>query len=266
MDPVVQDIINRFTLSYKVVSKEKKDIMLKWDKAFEIQGLPIHNFKRVAAIGDGNCMLHSFLFATSAIYRSHNNEKRGYIANEWRKQLMEKTEELNKDADIFYADSGGRVVIQETIDELLPEEYIELGIEIGPIIARVYGHNWIAVRLDERGTLDPVRQTYKNFDPAKPTIVIHYLGGGLDFGQRNQGFRIDGHFETVIYTTISTGNSPKISKEPSNKSKSKRTTVKKAQDKFITLPAETIYIFLPGSHELEPLLQLFKDPSPDRGI
>jgi hypothetical protein len=267
MDPVVQDIINRFTSSYKVVSKEKKDIMLKWDNTFEIQGLPLHNFKRVAAIGDGNCMLHSFLFATSAIYRSHDNKKRGDIANEWRKQLIDKTEELNEDADIFYAESGGRVVIQETIEELLPEEYTELGIEIGPIIARVYGHNWLAVRLDETGALYPVRQTYNNFDPAKPTIVIHYLGGGLDFGQGNQGFRIDGHYETVIHTTISTTNSPKHSKpskpskEAQNKSKSKRTTAKKAKDKTITLPPETIYVFPPGS--LEPLLDLFNNPSPE---
>lgn len=262
MDPVVQGIINTFTSSYKVVSKEKKDIMLKWEEPFEIQGLPLHNFKRVAAIGDGNCMLHSFLFTTSAIYRSHDNEMRGYIANEWRKELMDKTEELNEDADIFYAESGGRVIIQETLEELLPEEYTELGIEIGPIIARVYGHNWLAVRLDETGALYPVRQTYNNFDPAKPTIVIHYLGGGLDFGQGNQGFRIDGHYESVIHTTISTANSPKPSKEAKNKSKSKRTTAKKAKDKIITLPPESFYVFPPGSHELQPLLQLFKDPSP----
>jgi hypothetical protein len=185
---------------------------------------------------------------------------RGYIANEWRKQLVDKTEELNEDADIFYAESGGRVIIQETLEELLPEEYTELGIEIGPIIARVYGHNWLAVRLDETGALYPVRQTYNNFDPAKPTIVIHYLGGGLDFGQGNQGFRIDGHYESVIHTTISTANSPKLSKESSNKSK--RTTAKKPKDKIIRLPPETIYMFPPGSHELQPLLQLFQAPSP----
>ncbi|NDB61343.1 hypothetical protein EB001_23330 [bacterium] len=257
MDLVVQDIINTFTSSYKVVSKEKKDIMLKWKEPFEIQGLPLHNFKRVAAIGDGNCMLHSFLFATSAIYRSHDNEMRGYIANEWRKELMDKTEELNEDAGIFYAESGGRVIIQETLEELLPKEYTELGIEIGPIIARVYGHNWIAVRLDETGALYPVRQSYNNFDPAKPTIVIHYLGGALDIGQGKKGFRIDGHYESVIHTTISTGNSPKLSKEAS-----KRTTAKKPKDKIIRLPPETIYMFQPGSHELQPLLQLFQAPSP----
>ena len=176
MDPVVQGIINGFLKNYKVISKDKKDIMLKWEEPFEIQGLPLHNFKRVAAIGDGNCMLHSFLFATSAIYRSHDNEMRGYLANEWRKQLMDKTEELNKEADLFYADSGGRVIIQETLDELLPEEYTELGIEIGAIIARIYGHNWLALRLDKTGALHPVRQSYNNFDSAKPTIVIHYLG------------------------------------------------------------------------------------------
>jgi hypothetical protein len=265
MDPVVQGIINGFLKNYKVISKDKKDIMLKWEEPFEIQGLPLHNFKRVAAIGDGNCMLHSFLFATSAIYRSHDNEMRGYLANEWRKQLMDKTEELNEEADLFYADSGGRVIIQETLDELLPEEYTELGIEIGAIIARIYGHNWLALRLDETGALHPVRQSYNNFDSAKPTIVIHYLGGGLDFGQGNQGFRIDGHFETVIHTTISTANSPKPSK-PSNKSKSKQTTRKKTRDKIITLPPETIYVFPPGSHELQPLLQLFKDPSPGRVV
>lgn len=263
MDPVVQDIIKSFTSSYKVVPKEKKVIMLKWDKTFEIQGLPLEHFKRVAAIGDGNCMLHSFLFATSAIYRSHDNEMRGYLANEWRKQLIAKTEELNYEADIFYADSGRRVVIQETINELLPKGYTELGIEIGPIIARVYGHNWLAMGLDKTGALHPVRQSYNNFDPSKPTIVIHYLGGGLDFGQGNQGFRIGGHFETVIHTTISTANSPKLSKEASNKSKSKRTTAKKPKDKFITLPPESIYVFTPGSHELQALLQLFQVPSPE---
>jgi hypothetical protein len=261
MDPVVQDIINSFT-SYKVVPKEKKDIMLKWKNTFEIQGLPLHNFKRVSAIGDGNCMLHSFLFATSAIYRSHDNKKRDDIANEWRKQLKAKTEELNEDADIFYADSGGRVVIQDSINELLPEEYKELELNFGPIIARVYGHNWIAVRLDEMGALHPVRQSYNNFDPAKPTIVIHYLGGALDVGQANQEFNMNGHYESVIYTTISTANSPKLSKEASNKSISSRKTVKKPRDKFITLPPETIYVFPPGSHELQPLLQLFQVPSP----
>jgi len=260
MDPVVQGIINTFTSSYKVVSKEKKDIMLKWKEPFVIQGLPLHIFKREAAIGDGNCMLHSFLFAISAIYRSHDNEMRGYIANEWRKQLIAKTEELNEDADIFYADSGGRVVIQESIDDLLPEEYTELELNFGPIIARVYGHNWIAVRLDEIGALHPVRQSYNNFDPAKPTIVIHYLGGALDVGQANQEFRIDGHYESVIHTTISTANSPKPSKEASNKLK--RTTAKKPKDKIIRLPPETIYMFPPGSHELQPLLQLFQAPSP----
>jgi hypothetical protein len=263
MDPVVQDIIKSFTSSYKVVPKEKKDIMLKWNDPFEIQGLPLDHFKRVAAIGDGNCMLHSFLFATSAIYRSHDNEMRGYLANEWRKQLIAKTEELNEEADIFYADSGGRVVIQETIDELLPKEYTELGIEIGPIIARIYEHNWLSVGLDKTGALHPVRQSYNNFDPAKPTIVIHYLGGALDFSQGKKGFVMNGHFESVIYTTISTANSPKLSKEASNKSKSKRMTAKKPRDIIISLPPETIYVFAPGSDVLQPLLQLVQVPSPE---
>ena len=236
---------------YKVVARSETDVMLKWKDPMEIQELPIHHMKRVAAIGDGNCLLHSFLFATSPTYRSHTNTVREFMAAAFRDQLIARQEEIAVRADVFYANAGGAVVIAEALEDL-PIKRKELSIEIAPILGQLFGYNLLAVRLDGAGILHPVGLTMRQFDATLPTVVIHYVGGGANFGEDE--FRSDGHYEPIIMTAVAARSSSSSPRATSGK----RKTAKKPKVKLIQLPVDTLYDFPPGSAALGPIIALFR--------
>ena len=250
MEALVQGIAFTMPRYYKVVARSETDVMLKWKDPMEIQELPIHHMKRVAAIGDGNCLLHSFLFATSPTYRSHTNTVREFMAAAFRDQLIARQEEIAVRADVFYANAGGAVVIAEALEDL-PIKRKELSIEIAPILGQLFGYNLLAVRLDGAGILHPVGLTMRQFDATLPTVVIHYVGGGANFGEDE--FRSDGHYEPIVMTAVAarSSSSPRATS-------GKRKTAKKPKVKLIQLPVDTLYDFPPGSAALGPIIALFR--------
>jgi hypothetical protein len=180
--------------NYRVADPTSND-MLEWSSPVEIQVLPTSPFMRVGTVGDGNCMLHSILFAASPTYRTHTKAARSKIADVFRNTLVARIEDLRDIADIFYAEAGGAGAIDESF-EILKERREEVNLELGPVMGRLYGINFLAIQLKEDMTMKPVHVTKRNFDATLPTAVINYIGGGLDFG--NVNFQQNGHYEAII--------------------------------------------------------------------
>ena len=246
---------------YKVVDRSELDVMLNHTgkkSEIEIQDLQF-GLKRVSAIGDGNCLLHSFLYSTNPQYRTANKIQRQALADNFRLELTTHIDKLHEDADAYYADVGGSIVAQESFADLR-EDRVELGIEFAPLIGRHYGYNVLAVRLDGTGTLRPVRLTGRNFDETLPTVILHYVGGGLDFAQDE--FMADGHYEPVVYSeAVARSSESGKSKSQTRKKGKGRTKAKVKAKKTLTLSEETMYIFPPGAPQLVPILTLFHTPS-----
>ena len=267
MEDIVQGIALDRERKYRVVARSNPIKMMKWVDPYEIQALAIgagHRFQRIGAIGDGNCLLHSFLFATSPTYRSHDNSMREYIAVEFRAQVAANEDELNTLATDYYGEErGGALIIEESMRDLTTKTHDELGVEFVPILGKLFDYNLIAVQRHADGTVRPVRNTFLHFDEANPTIVINYVGSGLDFGHAD--YAPDGHYEPVVWSeadVLGASSSAKVSSEKKGKTKSKRQTKKKAKEpKLVELSGSTIYEFAPGAPELEPLLALFQTPS-----
>ena len=74
------------TNKYKVVDQSKLDVMLNHKGVYEIQDLPF-GVKRVSAIGDGNCLLHSFLYSTDPEYRTSAPKQRQAQADAFEARL-----------------------------------------------------------------------------------------------------------------------------------------------------------------------------------
>ena len=129
---------------YTIVGLEKSDDMLSWKSPAELQQLIMPPLARVGTVGDGNCMLHSILYATSATYRAHNTKSRSKIADAFCKVLVEREEELKDLADAFFFEIGGAMGLEESF-EILHGEREEINLELGLLIARLYGYNFLAV-------------------------------------------------------------------------------------------------------------------------
>jgi hypothetical protein len=271
MEDIVQGIALDRERKYRVVARSNPIKMMKWVDPYEIQALAIgagHRFQRIGAIGDGNCLLHSFLFATSPTYRSHDDSMRKYIAVEFRAHVAANEDELNTLATDYYGEErGGALIIEESMLDLTTKTHDELGVEFVPILGKLFDYNLIAVQRHADGTVRPVRNTFLHFDEANPTIVINYVGAGLDFGHAD--YEIDGHYEPVVWSEADMSgvtSSPSSEKKGKSKAKGKRQTKKKERaPKLVELPGSTIYEFAPGAPELEPILTLFRTPSESRG-
>jgi hypothetical protein len=172
--------------------------MLDWKNPPQIQPLPIEPFYRVGIVGDGNCMLHTILFATSPTYRGLNYKSQSKLTDTFREVLKDRAEDIRVQMDILYAPVGGSVVFEDSFN-ILNEDREELEIVMGPAICRLYGHNFLAVRLDENLVMEPVRQTFNEgaFDPDLSTVLVHYMGGNVDVGVK-EGFAENGHYEVII--------------------------------------------------------------------
>lgn len=189
--------VREATPVYHVKAARDND-MLSWMPKTEIQELSM-GLWRVGAIGDGNCMLHSLLTAMSPRYRRQNKTNRQYVADRLKTVLAARVEELKDLADIVYFNVGGASAIIDSFGALTRLRY-ELSLEMGALIARLYGHNFLAVQLDSDLTIKPACQTLAQYNPELPTVLINYIGGGLDFG--NAEFQESGHYEVIFRTNV----------------------------------------------------------------
>jgi hypothetical protein len=203
--------------------------MLQWEdskhKYAQIQELPEGGLARIGTVGDGNCLLHSFLFALSPTYRSHNKAARSYIADEFRKILISRADELRNLADVTYPEIGGSAALEENFD-ILEGKREELNIEMAPLIAQLYGFNLLAVQVRGDMSLRPVCATYISYNPVLPTVLVNYLGGGLDIGNAAEGFMPGGHYEAIFAPILV----PVVEEEAAPTGTKKRTTRKRKEE------------------------------------
>jgi hypothetical protein len=174
--------------------------MLQWEdykhKFAEIQQLE-GGFARVGTVGDGNCLLHSLLFATSPTYREYNKAARSYIADHVRNVVVARADEIRDMADVAFVKIGGSGALEESFD-ILEGKREEINIELAPLVGRLFGVNLLAVQIRAGMRMHPVCATYLGRDPAMPTVLVNYLGGGLDFGNAAEGFQEGGHYECIF--------------------------------------------------------------------
>lgn len=259
--------------TYKLIPPGSNE-MLSWKRPIEIQPLTVMDLVRVGTVGDGNCLLHSILFACSPTYRSCDARSRSALADAFRTVLCARDFELMEIADSIYdGEIGGAAALEEDLMDL-HKKRDEMDVMMAPVIAHMFGYNLLAVQLREGMELIPVRSTASGFNRERPTILVNYLGGGLDFGN----FRPSGegrkdeeeegavfHYETIIAserpqgrsknTTLrnKNGKNGKNGKNTKNTLKSK-TTKSKA---IILGDATTQFNFAGGDPSLESILELF---------
>ena len=227
--------------SYDLIGSSSNK-MLRWagQKRAEIQRLNPSPLMRVGTVGDGNCMLHSILFATSPTYRlCTDSEIQSEIADHFRDILNERSDELRDLADIFFADIGGNVALEESF-EVLTTPRDEIDLEMGLLIARLYRYNFLAIQIKSNMSLKPARLTHRNWDNTRPTILVNYIGGGLDFGQKGSKFSLGGHYEALLLGAL-IPDSPKIVRLDEH---------------------HTRFLFHEGEPVFDAILTMFHTPSP----
>ena len=235
--------------------------MLSWTQPIEAQQVGAHLW-RLGAIGDGNCMVHSMLFAASPSYRMEGNKHRALIADKFREVLNDRTDDLKAIADVLYADLGGWEALEESFDILKRYKRSEVNLEMGPVIARLYGLNFLAVQV-VGGELKPQVLTYNDgrYDPALPSVLINYMtsqisnlrGRKSSSGSGSHSSKakapVANHYEVII-----AGDPEPIPLPPSSK-KSRR-----KKDMTYIFPLGSRYTFLPADPLLAPLIVEFERP------
>lgn len=181
---------------YEIIPMRAGADMLNWKGNVQIQDIN-HGFWRVGAIGDGNCLLHSFMTAASPTYRMQNMTTRQYIVDTFRKVLMARMDNIRDQMDVLYFDIGGASALEDSL-EIINVKRDEIGLEVAPAIARIYGFNFLAVGIDDLLVWRPFCQTIKGFDPEMPTVLIHYMGAGANFSESKHGFSEAGHYEVIV--------------------------------------------------------------------
>jgi hypothetical protein len=81
---------------------------------------------------------------------------------------------------------------------ILKKKRDELGLEVAPAIARLYGFNFLAIAIDDSLKWRPFCQTMRGFNPDAPTVLIHYMGAGANFSESKHGFSEAGHYEVIV--------------------------------------------------------------------
>lgn len=251
-------LIDRSEKSFKTAAESYKlkepgsNEMLGWKRPIEIQPLMLFDLLRVGTVGDGNCLLHSILFAGSPTYRAQDARSRSALADAFRRVLCDRDFELIEIADSIYGpEIGGAAALEEDFEDL-HKKRDEMDIMIAPVIAHLFGFNLLAIQLREGMELVPVRTTASGFDRERPTILVNYLGGGLDFG--NAAFADGGagvfHYESII------GGEGKAARRGA-KNAPKKNTTKKSKSKTIVFDNDTRFNFETGDEALEIILSLF---------
>jgi hypothetical protein len=260
-----RDDLDEAPTKYSTVRSDD-DGMLHWPggrrKYAEFQSLEGYGLGRVGTVGDGNCLLHSLLFLLSPTYRAHDGDSRSEIADAFRDVLKAREAEIRDLADITYAEIGGASALEESF-EILQGDREEINIELAPLIGRLYGVNLLAVQINPDMTLRPVCATWAGFDAARPTILVNYLGGGLDFG--NVGFMEGGHYEAIFAPVVTASEEPsEAAAAASAGAGARRSTRRKAAPKkkaptYVTLnEVATQYVLQPGAPSLAPILEMFE--------
>lgn len=242
--------------------------MLSWTKHVEAQQVG-ENMWRIGAIGDGNCMVHSMLFAASPSYRQEAGKHRVLIADKFREVLNLRVDELKAIADVMYADIGGWEALEESFNILKRYKRSEVNIEMGPVIARLYGLNFLTVQI-VGGEVKPYVLTYNDgrFDPALPTVLINYRswqilnigrvsssssssssGSGSSSSSSEAG-PVANHYEVII--------SGHPVPKPAAASSKRKTRRKKTVTHIF--PPGTTYEFRPADPLLAPLMVEFERP------
>jgi hypothetical protein len=186
---------------YRVTTSTR---MLDWTQPTEAQQIT-PSLWRVGAIGDGNCLVHSLLFAMSESYRQEDNKYRALIADKFRQVLNARIRELKDIADAMYAYIGGWEALEESFTILKKHKRSEVNLEMGPVIARLYGLNLLAVII-QAGQLKPQVLTYNDgrYDPALPTVLVNYITWQIaNLGQAaaagaGAGVPVANHYEVII--------------------------------------------------------------------
>lgn len=184
------------TPTYAIMPATKGADMLSWKGNVQIQDLN-HGYWRVGAIGDGNCLLHSFMTATSPTYRMQNVTTRQHIVDTFREVLVARMDNIRDQMDILYFEIGGASALEDSL-AIINEERDEIGLEVAPAIARLYGFNFLAVGINDLLEWRPFCQTMQGFDEEKPTVLIHYMGAGANFAESEHGFSEAGHYEVIV--------------------------------------------------------------------
>lgn len=251
--------------AYELADPTSSD-MLSWadpragSKNAELQDLIVPGFARVGTVGDGNCMIHSFLYALSPTYRAHNRAARAYLADQFRNVLIARRADLEITADILYYKVGGAAAAAEWF-ETLEGKREELNIEMGALIARIYNVNFLAVQVLDDMSLRPVCMTLIGHDPTLPTVLVNYIGGGVNVG--NTGFMPGGHYEAILKPVLAAA-AAAVATEAAVNSK-RRTTHKRAAAAGAGAGAATATVsldevrtrYLFSEAELGPILALF---------
>jgi hypothetical protein len=99
--------------------------------------------------------------------------------------------------DELYFEVGGASVLEDSL-AIIKKKRDELGLEVAPAIARLYGFNFLAIAIDDRLKWRPFCQTMRGFNPDAPTVLIHYMGAGANFAEREHGFSEAGHYEVIV--------------------------------------------------------------------
>ena len=231
----------------------EKTSMLAWKQPVEAEQVA-PNLWRIGAIGDGNCMVHSMLFAASPSYRQEPNKYRAIIADTFRKILNKRVGELKGIADTLYAEIGGWNALEESFDILENHPRSELNLEIGPVIARLYGLNFLGLHIHE-GRLKPLLLTYTDgrYDPSLPTVLINYIAGRVtNLGISQASVKaVPGHYEVFVSGTLAPVPVPSPVKTSKSKSKTKKTPP-------TIFSAGTTYEFQPGNPALAQLIREFE--------
>ncbi len=242
-------------ITYGVMSQKSGADMLSWKPSIQIQDIN-NGFSRVGAIGDGNCLIHSMFTAASSTYRSLGLKNQQSVVDKFRDVLTLHIDTLKKIVDIMYPEIGSESLFDSFENLKASSDRSEIDIELAPAIARLYGYNFLAVRINDDLTMLPICQTLHGRDPDLPTIFIHYIGGATNIGgnKNNANFGGQGHYEVIIRPV----------EEHAVPESSRRRTTARASTKKLTLDEfRTQYVMREG--DLVAILALFTDACKDMG-
>jgi hypothetical protein len=204
-DDLVKGMINQYLKRPLYLATDPAALtMLSWNQPLGIQFLT-DRIARVGTIGDGNCLLHAILFATSPSYRACSQADRRILASQFREYLKAHEDALRDEADALYAEEGGSEIFDHsfiTLHDTASPPPEELDIEMGLFVAAHLELNFLAVKLtgDPADPIEAVCLTFKGYKPDRDTILVNYYGGGVDFGAAaiGQSFTAGGHYEAVV--------------------------------------------------------------------
>ena len=214
--------VSTTTPTYEIIPAENGADMLSWKGNVQIQDIT-HGFWRVGAIGDGNCLLHSFMTAASPTYRMQNMTTRQHIVDEFRKVLVARMDDIRDQMDMLYFEIGGASALEDSL-RIITKRRAEIGLEVAPAIAHLYGFNFLAIGINDLLEWRAYCQTMQGFDADMPTVLIHYMGAGANFAERKHGFSEAGHYEVIVRPTFPEAAAAGGAGRASTRSKSKGST------------------------------------------